>query len=266
MDIRIYGNDARLGFCRDYLIKKNVWIAGSMRLLPIPTTKDGESLHGCKLSICDFLKECGAADVVVGYGIPRDFRCGLADRGAVTLDVSRDEEYLCENAELTAIGTVGRILTEEKAGPRELSVGVIGYGRIGQRIVRILMFLSGRVTVFTSKTELCEELCMLGVSGVDSLSIDSSLTSERLSSLDILINTAPARLIGERAAEALSSVRVIELASGDNIPEGINVERLASVPAIMYPASAGAALARSVLRMLGGERDKNGSFDRGGTI
>ena len=107
---------------------------------------------------------------------------------------------------------------------------------------------------------------MLGVSGVDSLSIDSSLTSERLSSLDILINTAPARLIGERAAEALSSVRVIELASGDNIPEGINVERLASVPAIMYPASAGAALARSVLRMLGGERDKNGSFDRGGTI
>lgn len=254
MDINIYGTDARLGFCRNYLMKECVKGAGRILLLPIPTSKDGKSLHGCKLSICDFIKTCKPGDLVVGYGLSKEFRGELAEIGAVAVDVSCDETYLTENAELTAIGTVGHILTEERAAPSELSVGVIGYGRIGQRITRILMFLSGRVTVFTSKSELREELCMLGVSGVDSLCADSPEVLERLASLDILINTAPARLVSERAREALSSVRVIELASGDNMPEGIAVERMPSVPALMYPASAGAALARSVLRMLGERR------------
>lgn len=256
MDIHIYGADARLGFCRDYLMKESIRHTGNVRLLPIPTTKDGKNLHGCKQSLADFIKTCAPGDLVAGYGLPKDFRCELAAMGAVAIDVERDEEYLSENANLTAIGAVGHILTEEKAAPEDLSVGIIGYGRIGQRIARILMFLGGRVTVFTSKSELRGELCMLGVCGVDSLSIDSPMTAERLASLDILINTAPARLVGDCARESLSAVRVIELASGDNMPEGIAVERLASVPALMYPVSAGAALARSVLRMLGEGRDK----------
>lgn len=256
MNIHLYGTDARLGFCRDYLIKENFRYTGRIILLPIPTTKDGKSLHGCKVSLEDFVKECAPGDAAVGYGISREVRRALAEVGASAIDVSRDEEYLSENATLTAIGTVGHILTEERSAPEGLSIGVIGYGRIGQRLVNILMFLSGNVTVFTSKSELRSELCMLGVCGVDSLSADSALTLEKLASLDILINTAPARLLGERAREALCSVRVIELASGDNMPEGVAVERLASVPAVMYPKSAGEALARSVLRMLGEGRDK----------
>lgn len=257
MNIHTYGADSRLTYCAEYLRSAGLRSVGNVILLPIPTTRDGEILHGTKLSLSEVAGSASRGDLFVGYGLPKEFRLGLASRGAVAVDVCRDEEYLEENATLTAIGTVGRILTEERSAPSDLSVGVIGYGRIGQRIVQILLFLSGRVTVFTSKTELRQELCMLGVSGIDSLSIDSELTAKRISELDILINTAPARLIGESCPEALSGVRVIELASGDNMPEGVAVERFASVPAVMYPRSAGRVLARAVMRMLGEGADKH---------
>ena len=256
MNIHTYGADARLAFCKEYLRGENIHSVGSIILLPIPTTKDGETLHGSRQNLSEIADKCTRGDVFVGYGLPKEFRREISSRGAAAIDVSRDEEYLTENANLTAVGTVGRILSEEKAAPSELSVGVIGYGRIGQRLVRLLMFLSGRVTVFTSKSELRQELCMLGISGADSLSVDSSVTAEKLAALDILINTAPAKLLGENSREALSKVRVIELASGDNMPEGVAVERFVSVPAVMYPKSAGYALASSILRMLGEGTDK----------
>lgn len=251
MNIHIYGADPRLEFCREYLLKKKIYLAKSIALLPIPTTKDGKTLHGCRESLDTVVKKLTEYDFVVGYDVPKPFRERLSESGTVVIDISRDEEYLAENANLTAIGTVGRILNEEKAAPCDLSFGIIGYGRIGQRLLHLLMFLSGKVTVFTSKTELRGELCMLGISGVDSLSINAPDVAAKISELDILINTAPARLISSDMRDSLSGVRIIELASGDNLPEGLSVERFAAVPAFMYPESAGVSLARSVLRMLG---------------
>ena len=165
------------------------------------------------------------------------------------LDPSRDEEYISANANLTAIGTLGRILTEEHAAPCQLSVGIIGSGRIGSHLARYLMFLGARVTVFTSKSELRRDLAMLGVSGVDSCALTDS--ADRLRDLDILINTAPAALIPKDASVALTDTRVIDLASGTNIPESIHYESWQSVPAAMYPESAGRELYLSIMRMLG---------------
>ncbi len=251
MNIHIYGADARLEFCREYLLRRTNNLAKSIALLPIPTTKDGKTLHGCRESLDAVAEKLVDYDFVVGYDVPKAFRAKLSEYGVAVIDISRDEEYLAENANLTAIGTVGRILTEEKAAPCDLSFGIIGYGRIGQRLLHILMFLSGKVTVFTSKTELRGELCMLGISGVDSLSISAPEAISKISNLDILINTAPARLINGDMRDSLAGVRIIELASGENLPEGLGVERFAAVPSFMYPKSAGASLARSVLRMLG---------------
>ena len=92
---------------------------------------------------------------------------------------------------------------------------------------------------------------MLGLSGADSLSLTSPDAAEKLAGLDILINTAPAVLLDEGQRGSLLRLRIIELASGDNFPTGLAVERFASVPSFMYPKSAGVTLARSILRMLG---------------
>lgn len=251
MNIYTYGTDKRLDFCRSYLLKAGLNDFANITILPIPSTKDEKTVNGTEVSLSEIVEKTQVSDLVVGYALPKSFRSALVSRGAFVVDVSRDEGFLLDNAYLTAVGTLGRILSEEASAPSDLSIGVIGYGRIGERLVSELLFLSAAVTVFTSKTELSRELCMLGVSGVPYSSLADTETQKKLAGLDILINTAPSVLIPSEAVCYLSGVRVIELASGNNFPEGLYYERFSSVPAKMYPRSAGRALADSVMRMLG---------------
>lgn len=258
MNVRTYGASERLKICREYLKRAQIASARNIVLLPIPTTRDGMTVTGTEETLRGVLDSVIGSDVVVGYGLPQDFREGLSERGAVAIDVCRDEKYLSENADLTAIGTLGRILCEEGRVPCEMSIGIIGYGRIGERLVRYLMFLGADVTVFTSRSSLCRELGMIGVKSVCTSSLEAGKSFEELSRLEILINTAPAPVIPIEAKEALSGTRIIELASGNNFPEDMNVARFASVPAVMYPKSAGRVLAECVLRMLGEDLLRDG--------
>lgn len=250
MNIHICGTDARLRFCKERLLSALGGFSGDMILLPIPSTRDGNKVSGTDMTFGQMAEEYPRGSIFAGYGIPKEPRAWLIDSGMTVLDVARDEELLLVNADLTAAGTVGRILTEHSRAPKGLSIGIIGYGRIGQRLLYDLAFLGARVVVFTSKTEVRKDLCLLGVSGADSTTLDIALRGGALSGLDILINTAPAKLIPEDA-ELPGDLRIIELASGNNIPDKINYERFASVPAVMYPESAGEALAEAMLRMLG---------------
>ena len=252
MNIRAYGTDKRLEFCKEYLEGQDIPAVKGIALLPVPSTKDGITIHGTCLNLKETVESLDEGWSVIGYGIGRDIRKAASSKGVTVVDVSRDEEYLVDNAILTALGTVGRILTEESTAPAGLKIGVIGYGRIGARLVHILMYLGASVVVFTSKSNLRSDICMLGVRGVDSLSLVSDEKREILSELDILINTAPCELIGKESAEILKGTRLIELASGNNFPEGMYYERFASVPQEMYPRSAGQALAKAIIRMLGG--------------
>ncbi len=251
MNVNTYGKDVRLKYCREYILRLLHDFSGDITLLPIPSTKDGVSVYGTGESLMQVCNSMRAGDALVGYEIPRQMRETLSDEGVLTIDVAHDERFLLDNAKLTADGTVGRILTEHDSAPEDLKIGVIGYGRIGQSLLNSLLFFGANVTVFTSKREVRHDLCMLGVSGVDSLSFDTDSVLETFHVLDILINTAPSKLIPESAVESLKSVRIIELASGDNMPPQLYCERFASVPALMYPKSAGKALAGAVIRMLG---------------
>lgn len=255
MNVYTYGNDGRVEYCREYLLGKNICSAKNIVLFPIPTSKDMETLNGTEESFASVCEKLVPSTVAVGYEIPKKFRTLLSEKNIIQIDVSRDEEYLKENASLTAVGTIGRILCEEKKAPQDLKIGVIGYGRIGKELVSRLIFLGAAVTVVTSRGELCYSMCEVGVSCICSSALCEEENLLKLSKLDILINTAPVKLIDESAALKLSSLRIIELASADNFPPCLYVERFASVPAAMYPKSAGIVLGRSILRMLGEEAD-----------
>ncbi|MBQ8380725.1 MAG: hypothetical protein IJY18_02425 [Clostridia bacterium] len=252
MTVSIVGSDPRLRYCKESLLLRLPRWAPDITLLPIPSSQNGRTVKGTELTLDEVLGGLSGGDILVSYGLSKERRLSLQPRGITVIDPSCDEGFLSDNARLTAMGTVGRILTEEISSPKGLKIGIIGYGRIGQDLSHMLAFLGAKLRIFTSKKEIARDMCMLGISGVDSLSLENA--EERFSGLDILINTAPAMLVPKSSAPELKGVRVIELASGNNFPEGITYERLASVPAEMYPKSAGVALADAVMRMMGESR------------
>ena len=219
-------------------------------ILPIPTSRDGVHLTATDLTVSEVLHGAGEGDVVAGYAIPSSIKEILASRGAWVYDASEDEEFLLANANLTAIGTVGYILTELSRAPSELRFGVVGYGRIGALLVRYLLFFGAKVKVYTTKNLTRMELCECGV--------DTVLTSRDFEKIDIdgidcLINTAPTSLAETFPdGKVPDGVRVIELASGDNFSGVSGVVRLPSIPEKFYGKSAGVEYYRAIKKYIDG--------------
>ena len=244
MEIRTFGGGGRLSECEKMLRERLVGDRfDRLILLPIPTAKDEKYITGTAISPIEILPMLNSRTAVVGYNLPHDIRREAEIVGAEVYDAAEDENFLLANAELTARGTVGYMLTVLRRDPGELSVGVVGYGRIGMRLVRWLLLLGSRITVYTTRREMVLRLCEAGVS--------ASLVGEAdLSGIDLLVNTAPARQI------ELSSVppcaEVIDLASGSSFDPSDRVIKLPSVPDKMYPLTAGRLYAEGALKKLGG--------------
>ena len=243
MEICTFGISKRIRFAAEYLSGGGVDLPyRRVVLLPVPTTKDKKFITGTECRLEEILPMSEAGALVVGYALP-DWLCGaISERGAEIFDLALDEEFLVENAELTAHGTLGRLLLSEPRGIRGRKVGIVGYGRIGKALARLLLFLRADVTVFSSRPEVVIELCRSGVSA------ELSSADTEPFGLDILINTAPSPLPFEE--KLVKIPRIIELASGKNLPELPTVERYPSIPEELYPGAAGEAIARRILKKM----------------
>lgn len=256
MTIKVYERSFRAETCAR-LLEESESIKRFERviILPIPSTKDGEYVSGCDISLEDALADADTETLVIGYGIPKDVRDELGSRGTTVCDSLLDEEFLCENGELTACAALGIILTSEKRVPADMKIGIVGYGRIGKRLMRLLLYLGARVTVYTTREDVRLELCECGVAS------EMSIADAKLDGLDLLVNTAPAQIFDTAPDGAFPhTLRIIDLASGENFPGIETVEKYPSVPARMFPHSAGRIWFMSIERYL--SPDEN--FDVGG--
>ena len=242
MIIHSYEKGERAEACIEYLKGVNgVGEDSRIMLLPIPSTRDKTTVLNTNIYINDALREVTAGDVVSAYGLPREFSDALRDRGVRLLQLDLDEDFLLDNAELTALCALGIFLSSARYSPRDAKVGIVGYGRIGKRLTNLFLYLGARVRVFTSREDTRINLCEYGVASV------ASSSDADLSGLDILINTAPAVIFCPEKIP--KDLRVIDLASGDNFP-GITVEKYPSVPAKMLPKSAGVVWGRAIERFI----------------
>lgn len=243
MIIQSYENGPRADACIEYL--RGSACANHVEriiLLPIPSTRDNRTVLNTNIYINDVLEGVGGGDLISCYGMTDAFLDGARARGALVTDLSRDEDFLLENADLTALAALGIFLGSTKYSPRDVSVGVVGYGRIGKRLTNLFLYLGARVRVFTSRENTRLELCEYGVATA------ASAGDADLSGLDLLINTAPATIF---CADSIPrGLRIVELASGDNFAGVGNVEKYPSIPARMFPASAGRAWGRAIERFL----------------
>ena len=245
MEIRTFGGGERLRACEAVLKECKEFEDTRLLLLPIPTARDKKYITDTDVALCEIPTLIARGECVAGYGIPNEIKERIIERGGRVYDGALDGELLLKNADLTAKGTVGYLMTHTEREPSELVVGVVGYGRIGVLLVRYLLFLGAKVKVYTRRYELARELC-------ESL-IDAEVVSENadFSEIDLLINTAPASLFSHESIEALlSHGEIYDLASGKIFENYAKAVRLPSLPGRMYPKSAGRIYAEQIIKWL----------------
>ena len=242
MIIHSYESGKRAESCIEYLSGSECARGvNKIILLPIPTTRDNSTVLNTKIYINEVLEGVNEGALISGYGLPSEFVDAARERGVMLIDLARDEEFLLENADLTAICTLGVILGSCTRAPKDTRLGIVGYGRIGKRLTNLFLYLGAGLRVFTSRENTRIDLCEYGVATA------TSSEYADLSGLDILINTAPAVIFKPESIP--EGLRVIDLASGDNFP-GTAVEKYPSIPARMLPYSAGRAWGRAVERFI----------------
>ena len=221
----------------------------SVILLPIPTSRDGIHLAGSTLTLDEVIAGVGGGDVVVGYSIPDEKKEYITSRGGRVCDVSLDEDFLDENALISAVGTLEYILSVSRRAPMDMHVGIVGYGRIGRHLARILLFLGAKVRIYTSKNVTRVALGRIGVETRE-INYDSPVL-EDMGDLDVLVNTAPSPL-GECFAggKIPRGLCVIEVASGNNFVGVDGIVKLPSIPERSYPKSAGRAYFHAIQRYM----------------
>ena len=245
MKISAFGESGRVRECeRRIRMLTGEPLYSHLFILPIPTTRDGVHINGTDTPLASLLDSAREGVLVAGYSIPEDIRDMLVSRGADVIDASLFEDFLTVNADITARGAIGHVLTESVRDLTDMRIAVIGYGRIGSRLVRYLLFLGADVTVLSCRESMCRELSLLGV--------PAALTGEcPLSDFDIIINTAPAPVLTDSDISSLrEGARVIDLASGRFLPSAPCVTKLASIPEAMYPVSAGGVYAEYIRKYL----------------
>ncbi len=215
-------------------------------ILPIPSSRDGVTLSGCDVSLEAVANMTGEGILTVGYAIPEGIKSSIKNKGGMVYDASLDEEFLVGNAELTAIAAIGLLLTTERRVPADMTFGIVGYGRIGRELVRHLLFLGASLRIFTTRRDVRLLLSEFGVATSESTS------GADLSHIDVLINTAPARIFDTDTTYFPRELRIIDLASGNNFPESLSIESYPSIPARMYPESSGYLLAERAISYVEG--------------
>ena len=155
------------------------------------------------------------------------------------VDLLREEQYLAENAHLTADCAL-RLLGERLGVAfRGCALLVIGWGRIGKCLAAMLKALEADVTVAARKPSDLGMLTALGYKAVAISEIEPEMYRA-------IINTAPAPIL-----EGDGDYLQIDLASAQGL-SGENVIWARGLPGKMLPESSGQLIAKGILRYLEG--------------
>lgn len=160
------------------------------------------------------------------------------------VDLLADPQYVAANAAITAdcaLRVAAEKLPTVYAG---CPVLVIGWGRIGKCLGRMLKALDAEVTVGARKAADRAILTALGYEAVDTAAMGKTLSRFR-----VIFNTVPEEILSEEEmAQCLRAVK-IDLASKLVLP-GKDVIWAKGLPGVYAPESSGDLIARTLLKRL----------------
>jgi dipicolinate synthase subunit A len=232
------GDGAALRHCAEFLEDEGYGIAQcpddrvTHLLLPVPSFENGRIKGGWKLE--GILSSLPGDLAVIG---------GKLDHPALVryhrIDLLEDAHYLAQNAAITAACALKLALSKLPVTLQDQPVLVIGWGRIGKCLARMLRLLDARVAVQARKDS---DRAMLSALGYQ--------PRQALDGYRVIFNTVPFPVISEaESALCRSDCLKIDLASEPGIA-GEDVLHARGLPGKDAPETTGELMGRTILRLL----------------
>ena len=177
-------------------------------------------------SLTELLKHLKTNITIIGGNLPQL-------PGYQIIDLLKDPLYVSENAAITAYCAISLAMSKLPVTLKGCPALVIGWGRIGKCLARLLKNLDAKVTVYARKETDRAMLAALGYEATDRLSAES---------YTLIFNTAPELLLPDCPSSALK----IDLASTPGIT-GEDVLWARGLPGKDAPQSAGQLMAARIL-------------------
>ncbi len=212
-------------------------------ILPLPCQKDGKlnsPMSETSHDIGAILKAGNEKTLFFGGNLP-----SVSDNH---IDYAKIEEFTLKNALCTAEGAISLALSLREKALFGSKILVIGYGRIGRHLSRLLSAFGAKTTVAARREEARIRAEADGITAIATDEIEASLKS-----YDVIFNTVPHPLISESALNKVKSdALIIELAShpGGFACESEKIVKAHALPGRLFPISAGVYIFDTVCPIL----------------
>ena len=189
---------------------------------PLPCTNDNETLntpfHKDKICINEVFKKMKKNQLFIAGRISEKITQMAKAYNVYTIDILEREEMAVLNSIPTAEGAIQIAMEELPITLNGSKTLILGYGRVGKVLARMLSGIGAEVYVEARKYS---DLAWLKANGINSVYIND--LNNYLCNMDIIFNTVPSRLLDSDRLEMIGrDCLVIDLASK---PGGVDFER-----------------------------------------
>lgn len=208
-------------------------------LLDVPSFgSDGKLRDGS--DVCSLLERLPPDVTVVGGNLSHP-----ALKSHNTMDLLQDAQYLSRNAAITADCALRVAAPLIPVTFSQIPVLVIGWGRIGKCLGKLLNAVDADVTIAARKESDRASILSLGYQTLEIGEIPGRLSDYRL-----IFNTVPALILHKQELDLCRKCVKIDLASKQGL-EGGDVLLARGLPGIHTPESSGKLIAERFLKLAG---------------
>ena len=185
---------------------------------PIPLSSDRKNLSmpfsHVKLSLEEFI-ECLDGKTLIAGNITEQVRNILDEKSIVYIDLLKREEFSVLNTISTAEGTIQIAMEETQRTVHGRNVLIMGFGRIGKVLSKMLSGIGAKVYCEARKNE---DIAWIKAYGYESIHLND--LDKHLGKFDIIINTIPFQILDDNRLNLLKKdILIIDLASN---PGGVD--------------------------------------------
>lgn len=186
-------------------------------ILPIPYSSDDVNLN-TKLSDdyirLDLLEQSLSNKIVIGGGFSKQQKEKLEKNSNEVFDLMKCEDFVQKNVIPTVEGIIKIVIEDTIITIDGSNIAILGFGRIGKRAALELNGIGANIFCYDINKEELANISLYGYNVIENLYSKNNY--------DIIINTVPKLIIGEKELSYINSeTLIIDVASN---PGGIDFE------------------------------------------